>query len=83
MKTIYELRNEGLISTRLYNALVRGIAFDSKFAVIRKQIGWKEIDRANANELTVKDIFELWTDEEILKWRGLGQTCITELKSLI
>lgn len=81
MKTIMELKNEGLISTRLYRSLVRGISFDNKF-IVKGNFRW-EIDRPNANELTVKDIFDLWSEEEILKWRGLGQSCLSELKSLI
>ena len=81
MKTIIELRKEGLISTRLYNALIRGITFDDKFTVIRSR-RW-DIDRPNGNNLTPRDIIELWSDEEILKWRGMGKTCFEELKSLI
>lgn len=83
MKTIRELKNEGLISTRLYTNLVRGISFDDKYAVIKKYAGWKERDCGNANELTAKDIVELWTEDEIMKWRGMGQKTLEELKSLI
>lgn len=81
MKTIRELRNEGLISARLYNALIRGITFDGKF-MVRETYRW-EIDRPNGNELTPKDIVELWSEEEMMKWRGMGQGCLKELKSLI
>lgn len=80
MKTIRELKNEGLISTRLYRALIRGISFDDKFKV-KGNFRW-EIDRPNGNDLTAKDIVELWSDEEIMKWRGMGLTCLKELKSL-
>ena len=83
MKTIRELKNEGLISTRLYHSLIRGITFDGKFNVIHELFGRKEIDRPNGNDLTVKDILELWSDEEILKWRGMGQSLLKELKGLI
>ena len=82
MKTIRELKSEGLISARLYHALIRGITFDGKFDVIHKRCGWKEIDHPNGNELTVKDILELWSDEEILRWRGLGKKALKELKGL-
>ena len=81
MKTIRELKDEGLISTRLYNALIRGITFDDKFR-IKRTYRW-EIDRPNGNDLTPKDIVELWSDEEICKWRGMGQGTLKELKSLI
>ena len=37
MKTIRELKDEGLISTRLYRALIRGITFDDKFKVVNKK----------------------------------------------
>lgn len=81
MKTIRELRNEGLISTRLYNALIRGITFDDKFTV-RGTYRW-EIDRPNGNDLTPKDVIELWSKEEICRWRGMGQSTFEELKGLI
>ena len=81
MKTILELKNEGVISARLYHALIRGITFDDKFKV--KGVCRWEIDRPNGNDLTPKDIVELWSDEEILRWRGLGQGTLRELKSLI
>lgn len=80
MKTIRELKNEGLISARLYNSLIRGITFDDKFKVVGR-FKW-DVDRPNGNDLTPKDILELWTDEEILKWRGMGQSCLNELKGL-
>ena len=82
MKTIKELKDEGLMSTGLYHSLLRGIYFDDKFAIIRKRIGWKEFDRPNGNELTVNDILELWSDEEISHWRGIGKKSLEELKSL-
>lgn len=75
MKTIKELKNEGLISTRLYNALWKGVYFDNKF-----KVGYS---RSNADTLTAKDVVELWTDEEILKWRGIGLAGLKELKSLV
>lgn len=81
MKTIRELKDEGLISTRLYYALIRGITFDDKF-MVRGRFRW-EIDRPNGNNLTPKDIIELWSDEEICRWRGVGQGLLKELKSLI
>ena len=80
MKTIYELRQEGLISTRTYNSVIRGATFDGRFTV-KSKLGY--IDFPDINKLTVKDIFELWSEEEISKWRGLGQTAISELKGLI
>ena len=81
MKTINELKNEGLISTRLYTALIRGITFDDKFKVVGNY-RW-DVDRPNGNDLTPKDIVELWSDEEICKWRGMGQGTFKELKSLV
>lgn len=81
MKTIRELKNEGLISTRLYHNLIRGITFDNKF-MVRGRLRW-DIDCANGNDLTPKDIVELWSDEEILKWRGMGHGSLKELKGLI
>lgn len=75
MKTIKQLKNEGLISTRLYNALWKGVYFDNKFKV--------KHNHCDVNALTAKDIVELWTDDEILKWRGLGLNGLKELKSLV
>lgn len=81
MKTIRELKDEGKISTRLYTTLIRGITFDDKFKV-KGTYRW-DIDRPNGNDLTPKDIIELWSEEEICKWRGMGQGCLSELKGLI
>lgn len=81
MKTIRELKDEGLISTRLYHTLIRGITFDDKF-MVRGKFRW-EIDGANGNDLTPEDIVELWSDKEMLKWRGMGQGSLKELKGLI
>ena len=84
MKTIKELRNEGLLSTRTYNALVRGInlsyLFTGKVRCFERQITREEIEN-----LTVKDVFDLFTEEEMLnyKWRGFGQSCLNELKGLM
>lgn len=83
MKTIKELKDEGLMSARLYRALLRGICFDRKFLVIRRdQWGLKEFDFPNGNELTINDVLELWSEKEILHWRGIGKTSFEELKSL-
>ena len=62
MKTIKELVNEKNMSVRLYNALIRNITW--------------EIEYSEAVNLTVRDIFELWTEEEMLKWRAFGQKCL-------
>jgi hypothetical protein len=84
MKTIRELENEGLISSRLRNALIRGIGCDNKFRVKRQNCyRWERNDPANGWELTVKDIFDLWTESEMLRWRGFGLACLNELKGLI
>lgn len=83
MKTILELRDAGLISQRLYTTLLRAIARDNKFYV-RSKYRWDRInDSANANELTVKDILELWTEEEIRHWYGMGPKALEELKGLV
>lgn len=83
MKTIRELKNDGLISTRTYNALVRGIRYYGNVTV-HKKIGLVTlVDYPNGNELTVKDVFDIWSDEDILRWRGMGQRGLSELKGLI
>ncbi len=83
MKTIKELKNEGKLSTRTYHAIVRGAAFDNKYAVIKERIGKRDYDRVSAAELTVKDIFELWSETEMMHWRGFGPESMSELKGLI
>ena len=65
MKTIELLRDEGLMSLRLYNILCRNCG------------------RQSVVELTPKDICNLYSDEEILKWRWMGPMGLKELKSLI
>lgn len=83
MKTIEELKDEGLISNHLYTSLIRGIGFDEKFMIIRKPNGWKKLYLyPDGNKLTVNDILELWTEKEILHWRGIGKKSFEELKSL-
>lgn len=83
MKTIFELKNEGILSTRTYIALVRGITYYGGVTVYHKFGSSRFADYPNANELTVKDIFDIWSDEDILRWRGLGQKSLNELKGLI
>lgn len=83
MKTILELRDEGLISLRLYNTLLRAIGRDNKFYVRSKCRLDRINDSVNANELTVTDILELWTEEEIQRWYGMGPKALEELKGLV
>ena len=83
MKTIRELRNEGILSTRTYNALIRGIRYYGNVTVYKKVGLVTFVDYPNANELTVKDVFDIWSDKDILYWRGMGQRGLSELKGLI
>ena len=81
--TIRELRDNGVMSGRLYNSLYRGIKFDDKYAVWANYPGWRERVDVQPGELTVADIFELWTDEEMLRWRSFGPKALSELKGLL
>ena len=80
MKTIRELRDEGLLRARVYHTLLRAMLSDDKF-MVRGTYRW-EINRPNVNDLTPKDIMELWTEQEISRWRGMGAKGFEELKGL-
>lgn len=77
MKTLNELKEEGLMSVGLYNSIFRGIWYDKYFSGLKPVEISKEI-----GELTVKDIFDLFGEERILKWRYIGPKKMKELKSL-
>ena len=80
MKNIKQLKDEGLMSKRLYNTLIRGDHW--KYTFRNSHLRW-DINKPDVTKLTPKDICELWTDKELLRWRGLGQGLLEELKSLI
>lgn len=81
--SIKELRDNGVMSRHLYNALFRGIDSDDKYVVWRHYPGWRERIPVKPGELTVADILELWTDEELLRWRNFGPKALSELKGLL
>jgi hypothetical protein len=83
MKTIKQLREEGTLSYRTYKALVRGMCCDTKLASRRLNGTWNHIDSDEYRELTVKDVFDLFTENEMMKWKGFGPTALNELKGLV
>ena len=82
MKTLEQLKEEKLISIRLYRALIRGITYYSDLS----SYGWyvsKPLRTEEITQLTVKDILELFDESTISKWRGIGEKSLNELKGLI
>lgn len=86
MKTIIELRNEGSISSRVYNAILRNAASDINYLCKYKsldRICGRTIDTNEILNMTIKDLFDLLGEDRISHWRGLGQKGLSELKGLI
>ena len=82
MKTLEQLKEEKLISIRLYRALIRGIAYYSDLS----SYGWyasNPLRKEEITQLTIKDILELFDESTISKWRGIGEKSLNELKGLI
>ena len=80
MKTIKELRDEGLMSGRTYRALFRGI--DWEFMRSNPYMPYQERHELIHN-VTVEYIFEHWTEAELLKFRNFGAKALEELKGLL
>ena len=57
----------------LYNAVVKGIYTE----INKDHIGIDEI-----KELSIDDLFGLFTEEQIKKWRGIGESRYSQLVSL-
>lgn len=74
-----ELKYMGKQDTKIYYALIRFLMFGS-FWVNYKSFG---IIADELDELTIKDIFDLYTEEEILTGRNIGFKSIERLKELV
>ena len=64
----------------LYNAVVKGIYME-----INKGTTWYEknhIEIDEIKELSIDDLFGLFTEEQIKKWRCIGETRYSQLVSL-
>lgn len=87
MKTIRELRDEGLMNTRLYHGIMRNAADDLNY-----QLGYhswvecrtKGVCNDEIQNLTIEDLFDIFGEEHMLRyWRNVGSKWIEELKGLI
>ena len=83
MKSIKELRDEGIMNTRLYNCICRGIWWSFYTRVfyigINPSISYEEIEN-----FTPDYILSIFDEEEMLNhWRGFGQKSLEELRSLV
>ena len=89
MKTIKELRTEGKISSRAYNAINSRVAseLNHKFGYRRYTLGDvlnnREVTNQEVLDITIKDLFEMFDEKVIARWRGIGQKTVSELKSLM
>lgn len=64
----------------LYNAVIKGI-----YTEINKGTIWYEKDHIEIDEikeLSIDDLFGLFTEEQIKKWRYIGETRYSQLVSL-
>ncbi len=85
MKTLKQLYEEKTISPNAYAAVVRGVLYDRLGYNCRKDVTRYSDDLTidEIRELTVKDIFKLFTEEEIRRWAGIGTLTFEKLKSLV
>ena len=81
--TIYELRQAGKISSRVYNAIMKNAAIEIDYMFGYKR--WKDtmVSSDEIGNLTVNELFELIGEERISHWRNLGQKSLDELNGLI
>lgn len=85
MKTIYELWMEGKIKGNLYSKLVGELpkVLNREYYGVTFPRKSDDFTRWEIHELTIKDIFDLFTEEQILKCRGIGRSRLEELKGLV
>lgn len=84
MKTLRELKAEGLISGPLYRCIMRGVGFDENWMKTNRFGMRNYIDDKEILDLTPADILDLYDEEYMLrKWRLFGPKKLEELKSLI
>jgi hypothetical protein len=85
MKTLKQLYEAKIISPNAYASVVRGVLYDRLGCNRRKDVVRYSDDLTidEIRELTVKDIFELFTEEEIRRWAGIGTLTFDKLKSLV
>ena len=82
MKTIKELYNEGRLSARAYNAVRRNV---SRYFIrvmsdysIATNVGNEFVDH-----ITIERLFEIFGEEHMIKWKGVGKGVMEELKGLL
>lgn len=84
MKTLRELKEEGLISAPLYRCIIRGVKYDGTWMKTNR-FGMKDyMTTDELLDLTPADILDLYDEEYMLRtWRLFGPKKLEELKSLI
>ena len=82
MKTIKELRDEGKLSKRTYNTVMRNIRFERDLMSETKLGRQYTVDASEVGNLTAKDVLDLYDESVILRWRGMGLGGLSELKRL-
>lgn len=70
-KNIKQLNKEGLLSNRTYNAICRGLSYCT------------DLTNNEIYNLTVKDLFDLYPDYELCRFRNLGKKSFEELEGLL
>ena len=69
------------VSTRLYNAVILPVSLNLNRGVFCND-SKRYIDGVEIGELTVNDLFEMFSEKEIKSWRGMGKTSYERLLSL-
>lgn len=75
MKTIKQLRDERAMSAVLYKGILRNVCF--AMSSYGKSMYYDEV-----KNLTVKDVLDMFSESEILRWKGISTKSLEELKSL-
>ena len=86
MKTLLQLRDEGLLSVRLQHTIARNSSrinnlfnYGGRLDHIRGN--W--ISYGEFMQLTVRDLFDLFGEDGIARWYGMGPKRLEELKGLL
>ncbi len=85
MKTIMELRTEGKLSTRMFNIIARNAVSDINYLMKYKRLNrvCYGVELDEVVNMSINDLFDLFGEDRIRHWRGLGPKGLEELKGLI
>ena len=82
METIKELYNEGRLSARAHNAILRNVHWSFSRIIYAYDVAHR-VSHEFADNITIKTLFELYGEDGIKKWKGVGAGVMEELKGLL